>query len=173
MKKFVLLLVLAVIVYSVQAITYDYVRPAGTVTPNTGLFRIAMDSLDTFYVDTIYSDTIALDTSKYLYYNLNLDGFTIPDSANDSVIILVTGWGTYNGRMSTQIMSDSLSIDGDLDSTTTIIGTIKIDTLGFNKFYFRTIVSDSFIYGLSADEHVDTLDLYLRYQTLQTVAIKK
>ena len=179
MKRFLFLLALTGLLYGMgQTIDYDIVPSQGAVTPNNGRYDFVCDSADTYQVDTFFSDTIEIGDFRYLKYILNLDGYTLADSANDSVNIVVTGWGTYNNKISTLMLTDTIPTTlGTLDSTATISGFVLIDSLLSlsNRMYFRTIVSDSFIsgYDVGGFSDKDSTQLYLRYQVLQGVEFVK
>lgn len=164
------LVAVAVLGMTALSASFQKLRVSGASTPNTGAFYFVCDSSDTFQVDTAYSDTVAIGDYKWLYYNLHMTGYTLADSANDSVLVIIKGYGTYDGSMSTVILTDTIPTTlGTLDSTAVISGTIKIDSLGFNKLYFETVFKDSFIMGAG----VDTTTIRLKYNVLQSEYVLK
>lgn len=168
MKKLVFLTVIGLLTVSVFGLntTWKAFTVASTRTTLNHWMYIAMDSTDTFVVDTFYSDTITLGEYQYTTLHIALKGFTIPDSANDSVICIVQGYGSYNGQMERLLLTDTIpTTPGTLDSSLFILTPITTDSMGINKFFFRTIVKDSFIDGDGAE---DTLKLEIIYQLTQT-----
>lgn len=170
MKRIIALIVLGLMVASAYALTYTNVRPRGANTPSNGAYYLVCDSTDTLQVDTFYSDTVSIADYKYLHYKLQLTGYTLADSANDSVVIVVKGFGTIDGQYPITVLTDTIPTTlGSLDSTATIAGVVKIDSLPFNKLYFETVVKDSFILGAG----IDTTVLKLRYGIIEQVGFDR
>jgi len=165
-KRFGLLL-FALFIGSMVAygLSYKKVRPEGTATPSSGTYYLVCDSTDTFQVDTIYSDTVDLENYGYLNYYLEMTGFAMADSANDSAVVIVQGHASYEGKMDTVLTFDTFPQTlGTLDSTDYAMGVLKIDTLPYDRFYFATIVKDSFVLGAGRDSS----EFRMHYQTIQT-----
>lgn len=162
------LLAIATMVYgAVVDAQYNKVRVSGAVTPNTDVYYIAQDSSDSFNVDTTYSDTITIFNYKYLNIAVAMTGYNLADSANDSVLAIIQGYGMYNGKFATLLYTDTLPTTlGALDSTDVQLQTFRIDTVGFNQFYFRTIFKDSFV----SDEVPggDSTRIAMEYRVLQS-----
>lgn len=170
MKRLFVLLFVFAVVSGVQALSYLNVRPQGVNNPADGHYYLVCDSSDTFQIDTFYSDTIEFDEYKYLHYKLQLTGYSLSDSANDSVVIVVKGIGTIGGQYPITVITDTIPTTlGTLDSTATISGIVKCDTLAFNRLHFETVVKDSFIMGAG----VDTSTLKLRYGIIKQIAVDR
>jgi len=144
--------------------SYHKIRPEGTSTPSSGTYYLVCDSSDTFQVDTIYSDTVPLGDYGYIDYRVAMTGFSVADSANDSIIVIVRGHASYEGKMDTVLTFDTFPQTlGTLDSTDYAVGVLKIDTLPYDRFYFETIVKDSFILGAGKDSS----EIRMFYQAVQ------
>lgn len=162
--RYVLLFVIGVLLTTfVIGANYDRVRIAGESTVDaSGTYYFVCDSSDTFQIDTIFSDTMTIGEFKYIDYSLGITGYNMADSANDSLLMIVEGVGSYNGNIPVVIFRDTLpNTLGTLDSTSVATGTVKIDTLPINQMYFRTIVKDSFIMGAGVD--TTTLRTFFQY----------
>lgn len=171
MKRLVFLTVLGLAVVAfvvgVSGLSYQNVRPRGVNTPSDGSFYLVCDSTDTLQIDTFYSDTVSIGGYKYINYKLDLMGFNLADSANDSVVIVVKGIGSIDGQYPITVITDTIPTTlGTLDSTTVITGIVKIDTLPLNRLYFETVVKDSFIMGAGIDSSL----LQLRYGVIQIIS---
>ncbi|MCK5605650.1 hypothetical protein KAR91_27395 [Candidatus Pacearchaeota archaeon] len=163
---------LSVVVMGFSVVSlYDKVRQSGAATPNTDVFYIAQDSADSFNVDTTYSDTIVLENYKYLNLSAQMTGYSLADSANDSLVAVIQGYGMYRGSFHTLLYTDTLPTSlGTLDSTDVQLQTIRIDTVGFNQFYIRTIYKDSFVSELTTP---DTTEVRMEYKTLQSLDLPR
>ena len=154
MKKILFISVAVVMLMAIAyANTYNLVRVNGTSTNSAGEFYLYANKADTVSVDTAVSDIIDLGDFKYLSYKFSLTGYTLADSANDSVGVTFKIMASYDGIRPTAILSDTLSHTGALDSTLWESGTIKIDSLlaHYNQFYVLTIISDSVVTNIAAD----------------------
>ena len=154
MKKFLFLVVaVALLMTVIWANTYDAVRVNGVSTNSAGEFYLYVIETDTVSVDTAISDIISIGDFKYLTYKFSLAGYTLADSANDSVNVRFKIMASYDGIRPTSILSDSISHTGALDSTLWEEGTIKIDSLlaHYNQFYVQTVIDDSAITDIEAD----------------------
>lgn len=170
MKKFVLLVLLglATMAYTFTG-DYDEVRVAGSSTLPGGNIVMYVDSSDTHKVDTFISDIIDVGDFKFVNIIAQVTGYVLADSSNDSVPIMYTVFGTYNGSGTQTILSDSLNATaGALDSAVEYIDIKRLDSIGVNKLYIRTIISDSFIAGAAQTGNDDSNQFRIRYQVTQT-----
>ncbi len=180
MKRLALLLFVGLIAASAYGIKtiYRNARPAGTDTQLNHWIYVEYDSvalLDSAQADTFYSDTMDIGDYQWMTVGVSLTGFVVPDSiTSDSVVVIMQGYGSYNGQMERLIFTDTFPetpATPGLDSTYSTLTPIKTDSMGINKFYIRTIVIDSILY-LSSDidtaTTADTLKLELIYEITQT-----
>lgn len=170
MKKFLFLCLIGFIGVA-YAFTgdYDEIRVAGSATNPGGKIVMYVDSSDTHAVDTFFSDTIEVGDFKWVNIIAQLTGYTLADSSNDSVPIIYDVFGTINGTGVQTILSDSLNATaGALDSAVEYIDIKRLDSIGVNRLYIRTIISDSFIAGAGETSNDDSNQFTFRYQVSQT-----
>ena len=179
MKRFYLLLAIGLIAVSAMAAStiYRKMRPAGTSTQARGQIFVVYDStalVDSAQTDTFYSDTVPIGDYQWMTVGVKLMGFTVPDSiTSDSVIIIMQGYGSYNGQMERLMFTDTFPVTPGtpgLDSTYSTLSAVKTDTSGVNQFFIRTIIQDSILY-LSSDlvaGTAETLKVSLLYELTQT-----
>jgi len=151
LRKFVIgfTTLLAVTCVYGAAFYVDSPRFAGSNTLSGSQYWFAVDSTDTHMVDTVYSDTVTLDSlAKWMNISIKMLGYTMCDSCNDSMNIVVHGITAHEGRMKTTIFTDTIPTTlGTLDSTIELTKKIYLDSLVATQFWFETIVSDSVIIG--------------------------
>lgn len=170
MKRFFLLaMILVVGAIGVKSIELVRVRPQGTSQPSNDAYYLVCDSSDTFEVDTFYSDTVTIGDMKFLNWKFSCYGFTMADSANDSVLMIVQGIGTIDGRYPITVFTDTIGAAGTIDSAAIYSGIAKIDSLPVNQLYFRTVVSDSFILGAGVDSSL----FRLKYHVVPVIEINR
>ncbi len=179
MKKFLFVMIpltaLSVVVMGVSVVSvYNKARQSGAATPNTDVFYLAQDSSDSFAVDTTFSDTIEIENFKYLNISAQITGYSLADSANDSLVAVIQGYGSYNGFFKTLLYTDTLPTSlGTLDSTDIQLQTFRIDTVGFNQFYIRTIYKDSFVAGAGETGNDDSTRIAMEYKILQSLDLPR
>jgi len=127
----------------------DSPRCAGSSTLSGGQYWFDVDSTDTHVVDTIYSDTVTIDPlAKWMNLSIKMLGYTVCDSCNDSMNIIIHGITAHEGRMKTTIFTDTIpNTLGTLDSTIELTKKINLDSLVATQFWFETIILDSVIIG--------------------------
>lgn len=171
MKKLILigLLGLATLAYSFTG-SYDRVRVAGTDNVVGNKFYQLVDSSDTFKVDTFYSDTIDIGDHKWINFAATVVSVTEADSCNDSIPIMIKAYGVYDvDGIKQTLLTDSLNATAGSQSTgTQFLWIFRVDTVGCNKMYFETVISDSFIAGAGEDDNTDTSIFDIKYEVTQT-----
>lgn len=169
--RWLIVLFVCLLGVSVYSLNHQLVRVDGADTPNTGQYNFVCDSTDTFQVDTVYSDTVNIENYTFLHYFIGLSGYALADSANDSVIVLVKGYGLSEGKFPTLMFTDTINSGsvGALDSSTIQVGVKRIDSTAFNSMYLMTIISDSFIQGAGCD----TSEFRFLYQISQSVPVSR
>ena len=172
MKKLVVFCVvgLASLVFAFTG-DYDLLQTSVTESEAGNVWYQAQDSSDTFRVDTLLSTVIDIGDYKWVNINAQIIGFTLADSCNDSVPVMVKAYGTYDNMNHTKrtLLSDSLNATpGALDSAVAYNWIIRVDSVGLNKLYFETVISDSFIAGEAETSNDDSSRFQFMYTVTQT-----
>ena len=120
MKRLVFLTVITLMALSlVWAAEHTRVRPDGVYTNAGGNYYVVVDSSDTLETDTLYSDTVEIDTgANWANIVLAVTGFSVCDSCNDSVLVIVKTRTSFEGITGRTIYTDTFATT--LDSTEVI-----------------------------------------------------
>lgn len=158
----------AVGVYA-AGINHHVARPAGTSSTASEATYTIDSSTTRQFIDTLSSDTIGLDlAAKSLQLAYELTGFTICDSCNDSVILISQAVTSMDGHAERVVFTDTFGTNGTLDSTEIVrknFASDVLDTLFYNKLFFRTIIKDS-VLEFSADED-QTFRIAINYRVVE------
>lgn len=161
-------LVLFAAVAMAMTVSYTSLRPAGSDTYPGNLFYMAVDSADSHKVDTFYSDTFDvwdgefdITVADFLNMGAELTGFTVCDSCNDSVVIVVTAKTQFDNEPARSLWVDTFTTT--LDSTEVLRKDLRTDSLVLAKIFFETIVKDSFVAGAAQSDNDDSLRLAINY----------
>jgi len=166
-RRFLALAVALGLIYAVALAvpsTYTWVSIAGTATVG-GNYNMVMDSTDTAYVDTFNSDTVDVTEGMHMNIGLWYTDATLSDSCNDSLVVIVQTWTSFNDLAKKLIFTDTF-FDSNAIATPLPLVTynFKTDTMVYNKLWFTTIAKDSCITTRTTP---DTNVIKMKYQVLQ------
>lgn len=140
----------------------NLIRWAGSSVRPGNEYALQVDSTDTVPVDTVISDVVSVGDYKWCNFMWQNTGYTLSDSANDSVTFIAQVVGTHNGQFERILLYDTLpNTLGTLDSTDFSIKDFRIDSIAVNQLYVRMIVTDSFILGAGIDSNVFRFNMKL------------
>lgn len=173
-KLFGLVAVCALFATMAFAITGTRVRISSSESQaiiNTGEYLLICDSSDTYQVDTIYTETLSLGDYKYAHFKIGVNGYTLADSANDSIIVIYQLFARSSVApwMDTLLSADTPNAGAAIDTTKYLNDSLILTYTAFDELYWRIIVADSFIMGTG----IDTTKIRMRQEVVQSEVVSR